>query len=123
MLFRSEDHKPTLLTGTVTHADIMFGKELHAGAFVSPQTLLRFFDGKVPNTFAQAITDVGVTVSDSTGVIAQKAFKSQTRGDKGWWDSTEHFTEVPGRVLAKDATPFADLAWDYYLPTKPKAGL
>jgi hypothetical protein len=119
----TEDGKATLLTGSVSHAEYLFGKGLHVGAFVAPQTLLKFFDGEAPRNFNQAIIDIGVTISDSTGIIARKASESQVRGDKGWWDSTEKFTEVTGRVLAKSDTPFADLSWDYYLPEKPKSGL
>jgi len=119
----TEDGKATLLTGSVSHAEYLFGKGLHVGAFVSPQTLLKFFDGEAPRNINQAIIDIGVTISDSTGVIARKAYKSQVRDDKGWWDNTEKYTEVTGRVLAKSDTPFAHLAWDYYLPEKPKSGL
>jgi hypothetical protein len=119
----TEDGKATLLTGSVSHAEYLFGKGLHVGAFVAPQTLLKFFDGEAPRNINQAIIDIGVTISDSTGVIARKASKSQVRDDKGWWDSTEKYTEVTGRVLAKSVTPFADLAWDYFLPEKPKSGL
>jgi hypothetical protein len=90
---------------------------------VSPHTLSKFFDGKVPNSLGQVVQDIGVTISDSSGVIARKDFKSSGRGEKGWWDNTEDFTTVTGRVLAKDNTPFAHLSWDYYLPTKPKSGL
>jgi hypothetical protein len=119
----TEDGKATLLTGSVSHAEYLFGKGLHVGAFVAPQTLLKFFDGEAPRNINQAIIDIGVTISDSTGVIARKASKSQVRDDKGWWDSTEKYTEVTGRVLAKSVTPFAHLAWDYFLPEKPKSGL
>ena len=119
----TEDGKATLLTGSVSHAEYLFGKGMHVGAFVAPQTLLKFFDGEAPRNINQAIIDIGVTISDSTGVIARKASKSQVRDDKGWWDNTEKYTEVTGRVLAKSDTPFAHLAWDYYLPEKPKSGL
>jgi hypothetical protein len=118
----TEDRKPTLLSGSVSHADVPYGKGLHVGAFVSPQTMLRFFDGKAPGNINQAVVDVGVTVSDASGVVARHALKSQVRGDKGWWDNTADFSEVTGRVLSKDATPFAHLSWDYYLPPKSKAG-
>jgi hypothetical protein len=119
----TEDGKATLLTGSVSHAEYLYGKGLHVGAFVSPQTLLKFFDGDAPRNINQAVVDLGVTISDSTGIIARKAYKSQVRDDKGWWDNTEKYTEVTGRVLAKSDTPFAHLAWDYYLPEKPKSGL
>lgn len=118
----NKDGKRTLLTGSVSHADVLFDKGLHASAFVSPKTLLKFFDGKAPTNPTQAVVDVGVTVSDSTGVIARHAWKSQVRGDKGWWDNSSDFTEVTGRVLDKDRTPFAPLFWDYALPPKPRAG-
>lgn len=119
----TEDGKATLLTGSVSHAEFLFGKGLHVGAFVSPQTLSKFFGGEAPRNISQAIIDIGVTISDSTGVIARKASKSPVRDGKGWWDDTEKYTEVTGRVLAKSDTPFAHLAWDYYLPEKPKSGL
>lgn len=119
----TEDGKATLLTGSVSHAEYLFGKGLHVGAFVAPQTLMKFFDGEAPRNINQAIIDIGVTISDSTGVIARKASKSQVRDGKSWWDSTEKYTEVTGRVLAKSDTPFAHLAWDYFLPEKPKSGL
>lgn len=119
----TEDRKPTLLTGSVSHADVPYGKGLHVGAFVSPQTMLRFFDGKAPGNINQTVVDVGVTVSDASGVIARHALKSAVRGEKGWWDNTADFSEVTGRVLDKEATPFAHLSWDYYLPPKSKAGL
>ena len=119
----TEDGKATLLTGSVSHAEYLYGKGLHVGAFVSPQTLLKFFSGEPLRNINQAVVDLGVTISDSTGVIARKASKSQVRDDKAWWDSTEKYTEVTGRVLAKSDTPFAHLAWDYYLPEKPKSGL
>ncbi len=113
------DKKQTLLTGSVTHMDIRFDKGLHVGAFVSPQTLLMLLGDKTPANANQAITNIGVTISDATGVIARLPWK----GESVWWENTEQYTEITGRVLAKDNTPFAHLSWDYYLPTKPKSGL
>lgn len=115
----TEDGKQTFLTGSVSHDDVRFDKGLHSSAFVSPQTLLRFFDGKSLTNPMQAVMDVGVTISANGTVIAERSWK----GDKGWWENSAAFSEVTGRVLAKDATPFANLSWDYYLPPKPKAGL
>ena len=117
------DGKPTLLTGSVTHADVPFGRGIHSAVFVSPQTLLRYFDGKAPTTATQAIVDVGVTISDKSGVVAMESLKSKPVGGKAWWDDLSGFTQVTGRVMDKDQTPFAALSWDYYLPPKPKSGL
>ena len=118
----SEDGKATLLTGAITHVDIHFDKDLHVGAFVSPQTLARFFNDNTPNTANQAFINIGVTISDATGVIARH---DQKNGDIGtsktpWWDNSDKYNVVSDRVLSKDATPFAHLAWDYYLPLKAK---
>ena len=125
----SEDKQPTLLTGSTTISDVPYGKELHAAAFVAPQTLARYFigkassDGKVPTSIQQAIIDAGVTISDSSGVVAISSFKSAevAKQRKGWWESESGMTRVSGRVLEKSQTPFAPLAWDYFVPSKPKA--
>jgi hypothetical protein len=118
----SEDGKATLLTGAITHVDIHFDKDLHVGAFVSPQTLARFFNDNTPNTANQAFINIGVTISDATGVIARH---DQKNGDIGtsktpWWENSDKYNVVSDRVLSKDATPFAHLAWDYFQPLKAK---
>jgi hypothetical protein len=119
----SEDKQPTLLTGSTTVSDVPYGKGLHVAAFVAPQTLARYFDGKAPATIQQAVVDVGVTISNATGVVAISSFKSAevAKQGKGWWESDAGMTKVAGRVLEKNQTPFAPLAWDYYLPSKSKA--
>ena len=119
----SEDKKPTLLTGTTTISDVPYGKGLHVAAFVSPQSMARYFDGKVPSTAQQALVDVGVTISNATGVIAISSSESTevAKQGKGWWESESGMTKVSGRILEKSQTPFASLAWDYYLPSKSKA--
>jgi hypothetical protein len=119
----SEDKQPTLLTGSTTISDVPYGKGLHVAAFVAPQTLARYFDGKAPINIQQAVVDVGVTISDSTGMVAISSFKSAevAKQGKGWWESDAGMTKVTGRVLEKNQTPFAPLAWDYYLPSKSKS--
>ena len=118
----SKDKQSTLLTGSTTISDVPYGKGLHVAAFVAPQTLARYFDGKAPTTIQQAVIDAGVTISDSTGVVAISSFKSAevAKQGKGWWESESGMTNVTGRVLEKSQTPFAPLAWDYYLPSKSK---
>ena len=119
----SEDKKPTLLVGTTTLTDVPYGKGLHVAAFVSPQSMARYFDGKVPSTAQQALVDVGVTISNATGVVAISSSVSTevAKQGKGWWESESGMTKVSGRILEKSQTPFASLAWDYYLPSKSKA--
>ncbi len=117
------DKQPTLLTGTTTISDVPYGKGLHTAAFVSPQTMGRYFDGKPPASAQQALVDVGVSISDSTGLVAIASSKSAdvAKQGKGWWDSDAGMTKVTGRVLEKSQTPFAPMAWDYFVPSKPKS--
>ena len=117
----TKEGKPTLLTGTITQTEAPMEKGLHAAAFVTPQTIALFFEGKPPTTTQQAIIDIGVTISDDAGVADQYTMK----GKPGWWDNKtqlESLSVVAGRILSKDSTPFSALSWDYYLPAKSKSG-
>lgn len=118
----NEDGKSTLLTGAITHVDVRYDKDLHVGAFVSPQALARFFGEKIPATTSQAFINIGVTISDASGVIARHDQKNGeiATSKTPWWENTDKYNVVSDRVLSKDATPFAHLAWDYYLPLKAK---
>lgn len=115
----TEDKKPTLLTGSITHVCVPQEKGLHSVAYVSPRTLARFFDGKVPVNAQQAITDVGVTISGAGGLLAIATSKGTVKGDKGWWET---YTPTPGALLNKNETPFAPLEWDFYEAIKSKSG-
>lgn len=106
--------KGTLLVGSVNMMSIPQGKGLHTVVYVSPRTLERMFDGKVPPAAPQAVTDVGVTLSKQGQTVASTSWKSKS-GE--WWPS---FQQTPGYVLNKNETPFAPLAWDYYEAIKPK---
>lgn len=103
-----------LLVGSVNLVSIPQGKDLHTVVYVSPRTLERMFDGKAPVNAAQAVTDVGVTLSKQGAVVATTSWKS-TSGE--WWPRIQ---QTPGFVLNKNETPFAPLAWDYYEAIKPK---
>lgn len=118
----TEDGKPVLLTGSVTHVDVPADKGLHSSAYVSPSTLNRLFRGSPPTSLSQVAIDVGVTISDSSGLVAIDTLKGTVKGDQGWWDDTTKLTPLPGRVLDKNNTPFASLAWDYYLPLRSTPG-
>ena len=104
----------TLLVGTVNLASIPQKREMHTVVYVSPRTLERFFDGKAPTNAAQAVADIGVTMSKQGQVVATTSLKSKT-GE--WWPKIQ---QTPGFVLNKSETPFAPLAWDYYEAIKPK---
>ena len=119
----TEDKKPTMLTGSVTHVTVHAGKDLHSSIYVSPRTILRMFDGKSPTSAAQAIFNVGVTVSGKDGFLAAFALKggAVAKDGKYWWDNTALYTPVSGFLLNKGETPFAPLEWDYFEAIKPKS--
>ena len=117
----NEEGKATLLTGAITHVDVHYDKDLHVGAFVSYQTLSRFLGDKVASNPKQALINIGVTISDSSGEIARKQMNGEISPDKTpWWENSEKYNVVSDRVLSKNATPFAHLDWDYFLPLKAK---
>jgi hypothetical protein len=105
--------KGALLVGSVNMMSVPQGKDLHTVVYVSPRTLARMFDGKMPVNAAQAVTDVGVTLSKQGQTVATTTWK----GSGEWWTS---YQQTPGYVLNKNETPFAPLAWDYYEAIKPK---
>jgi hypothetical protein len=119
----TEDKIPTLLSGSTTISDVPYGKGFHAAAFVAPQSLARYFDGKAPINIQQAVIDVGVTISSGSDLAAISSLKNTdvAKQGKGWWETESGMTKVSGRVLEKAQTPFAPLAWDYYLPSKSKS--
>jgi len=104
-----------LLVGSVTHASIPQGRDMHSVVYVSPRSLERFFDGRVPATASAAVEVAAVTISKQGQGVAEfsgGSFKPQ------WWAS---FQQTPGFVLNKNETPFGPLAWDYYEAIKPKS--
>jgi hypothetical protein len=123
----TEDKNPTLLIGSTTISDVPYGKGFHAAAFVAPQSLARYFDGKAPINIQQAVIDVGVTISSGSDLAAISSLKNSLKNPdvakqgQGWWQAESGMTKVSGRVLEKSQTPFAPLAWDYYLPSKSKS--
>jgi len=114
----AKNPQPTLITGSVTHVAIPTGKELRSSAFVSPRTLERFFDGKVPSNASQAIAAVGVTITRGGQVVAEMS-TGEGKGNQQWW--TRFQQAPPGYVLNKNETPFAPLFGDYYEAIRAKA--
>lgn len=113
------DGKRTLLTGKVAHSDFPLEKGLHVAAFVSPQTLLKYFNGKPPINIQQAVVDAGVVATAGAESPEPLSWKSKVSGGKGWWDDTSAFNVVDGKVTGKSQTPFAQLAADYHQPDLP----
>jgi hypothetical protein len=118
----TEDKKPSLLTGSVVHVNVPQEKGLHSVMYVSPRTLAKLFDGKVPVNALQTVVDVGVTITGKDGLLAIATSKGTVKGDKGWWDNASAYTTIAGAVLSKNETPFAPLEWDFYEAIKSKSG-
>jgi hypothetical protein len=103
----------TLLTGQTSLSTVpLKDKDLKSVIYISPRSLERFFNGKIPSSDSGAIDDIGVTISKQGQVVAQKSLKGQTQA---WWPQ---FQQTPGYLLNKSETPFASLNWDYYEAVK-----
>jgi hypothetical protein len=105
----------TLLVGSVTHTSIPQEEAMHSVVYVSPRTLERFFDGRLPANAELALVDVGVTITNQGQQVASTSWKSKS-GE--WWPQ---FPQTSGFVLNKNETPFAPLAWDYFEAIKPRS--
>ncbi|HEY3663062.1 MAG TPA: Amuc_1102 family pilus-like protein [Chthoniobacterales bacterium] len=100
-----------LLTGEVTHVNILGGKELHSVLYVPPRALAHIM-GNRPVT-ANAIENVAVQLLQQGTV---KDEQNLTRARAQWYTG---LTAVPGLTLNKNETPFAPLYWDRYEQIKP----
>jgi hypothetical protein len=112
----TQDHQPTLLVGTVTHVDVMQGRDLHSSIYINPRTLDKFFGGNIPGNVTASFIDIGVTLSKQGQVVAEYTLK----GKGAWWTSPQ-YKQTQGAVLNKSETPFASVSWDYFEPIKAKS--
>jgi hypothetical protein len=98
----------TLLSGQVIHVSVPARQnDLKSVMYISPRTMERFFDGKIPASANSAIVDIGVTISRQGQIVAQKSLKSPG----AWWPQ---YQQTSGYLLNKNETPFAPLYGDYY---------
>ena len=105
----------SLLTGSVTHISVPQDKDLKSVMYVSPRTLAKLFNGKVPSNINGVIKDVGATITRGGEVVAQASMKGDIKNKTPWWASpTQAMTPTPGYLLNKNQTPFAPLVWEYY---------
>jgi len=107
----------TLLVGKVEHINVAQGKDLKSVMYVSPKSLQRLFDGKIPVNVKQTVAGAGAELLLGGAVVA--GFATDGRGaDKArpwaWWDAEMFKDKKSGVLLNKLETPFAPLAWDYH---------
>ena len=100
-----------LLTGEVTHVNILAGKELHSVMYVPPRAL------------AHILGNRALTANSLQNVAVQLLLKGEVRDElslvrlRPQWFSA--LPAIPGFVLNKNQTPFAPLYWDHYEQIKP----
>ena len=100
-----------LLTGEVTHVNILGGRGKRSVMYVSPSAL-EHFSGNRPIT-PEACQNVAVQIVQQDSVKSEASF---ARAQAQWYAA---LPEVSGFVLNKDQTPFAPLYWDRYEQIKP----
>jgi len=100
-----------ILTGEVTHMNIVGGKENRSVMYVPPGAIARVMENRpvsptaVQNIAIQIIQ--GGTVKDENNLV---------RSAPEWYKT---LPALPGLVLNKNETPFAPLYWDRYAQIKP----
>ena len=100
-----------LLTGELTHVNILGGRGKRSVMYVSPNALAHF-SGNRPIT-ADACQNVAVQIMQQGSV---KSEASLARAQAQWYAA---LAQISGFVLNKDQTPFASLYWDRYEQIKP----
>lgn len=102
-----------VLTGEVTHVNVIAGRDRRSVMYVPPRALLRFNDNKpvTSNTIQNIAVQIvqGGTVKDELSL--QKA-------PPQWYSSVP---AIAGFVLNKNETPFSAIYWDRYEQIKSSA--
>jgi hypothetical protein len=100
-----------ILTGEVTHVNVLAGQELYSCMYVPPHALAYVLGNRSPNM--TSVENVAVQVLKNGEV---KDELSMLRARPQWFTS---LPALPGFVLDKSETPFAPLFWGYYEQIKP----
>lgn len=96
----------TLLTGEVTHTDVLAGREHRSVMYVAPRTLARLA-GNRPITL-NSVQNIAVQIVQQ-GTVTDEL--NLGRAAAQWFSG---LPAVSGLVLNKNETPFAPLYWDRY---------
>lgn len=100
-----------LLTGEVTHVNVLAGRELYSCMYVPPHALAYVLGNRPPNV--NSVENVAVQVVQK-GAVKDELSLAKARAQ--WFAS---LPAVPGFVLNKNETPFAPLFWGHYEQIKP----
>jgi hypothetical protein len=96
----------TLLTGEVTHTNVLAGREHRSVMYIAPRTLGRFAGNRAmtPNS----VQNIAVQIVQQ-GTVKDESSLGRTAAQ--WYSA---LPAVSGFVLNKNETPFAPLYWDRY---------
>jgi hypothetical protein len=97
-----------VLRGTVTHVNILAGRELHSSIYVPPHVLV-YLLRRQPASI-NAVENIAVQILEK-GELRDEL--SLNRASPDWFESLPAMKGA-GLVLNKDETPFAPLFWDRY---------
>lgn len=95
-----------LLTGEVTHTNILGGRERRSVMYVAPNALAHFSDNR--QITIGSCQNVAVQIVQG-GAVKDEA--SLQRATPQWFAAIQ---QIPGFLLNKNQTPFAPLFWDRY---------
>ena len=98
--------KSVLFTGKFTYNDIPKGKNHLVTAFLRPATLARYGD----------VIGIAVEIHAKGEMVA---YACDPKTPQGWWRLTKA-KAMPGVLLERSQTPFAFVAYDNYVPAKPR---
>ena len=101
-----------VLTGEVTHMNLMAGRGLRSVMFASPKVLLRANGGRPVTT--GSIANITVQIVQGGGV---KDEANLVRAPAQWYNG---LPQLAGLLLNKNDTPFGPLYWDHYEQIKPR---
>ncbi len=100
-----------VLTGEVTHVNVLAGKEHFSVMYVPPHALSYVLLNRPPNT--NSVENIAVQLLQK-GEVKDELSLNRARAD--WYTA---LPALPGFVLNKKETPFAPLFWDHYEQVKP----
>ncbi|HEY3600566.1 MAG TPA: Amuc_1102 family pilus-like protein [Chthoniobacterales bacterium] len=100
-----------VLTGEVTHVNVIGGRELHSVMYVPPHVLAYLLPGRAPT--ATSVENIAVQI------VERGEMKDQFMLNRGRPDWFTTLPALPGFLLNKSETPFAPLFWDRYEQIKP----
>lgn len=97
-----------LLTGEVTHINILPGQSLFSIMYVAPRTLTQILKGQPFTTASVQNAEVQIVRPGVGAPVATKQIRP------GPLLSASNAQQLPGMMLNKNDTPYAPLYWDRY---------